>query len=95
MSYAPGYTILVVNDCYLELHLSNHAKPPSSDRDVYMQMMHDLVSRAGVIQVPCLSISAQRLVVYLGVLEKSCFLPRYLSWETLVFVDVSMEIVHG
>ena len=47
--------------------------------------MQELISCAGVIQVPCLSTSAQRLVVYLGVLKKSCFLPRYLSWEILLF----------
>ena len=47
--------------------------------------MHDLISRAGVIEVPCLSTSAQRLVVYLGILEKSCFLSRYLSWEIILF----------
>ena len=44
--------------------------------------MHDLISRAGVIQVPCLSTSAQRLVVS-------------VMGNSFVFVDVSMEIVHG
>ena len=29
MSMAPGYTILVVTDCYLELHLSHLVKLPS------------------------------------------------------------------
>ena len=58
--------------------------------------MHDLISRAGVIQVPCLSSSAQRLVVYLGVLEKSCFFTSVsVMGNSFVFVDVSMEIVHG
>ena len=69
--------------------------------------MHDLNSRAGVIQVPCLSTSAQRLVVYLGVLGKSCFLPRYLSWEFFLFslaypwklstvnLPREMAVIHG
>ena len=58
--------------------------------------MHDLISRAGVIQVPCLSTSAQRLVVYLGVLKKILlFTTVSVVGNSFVFVDVSVEIVHG
>ena len=96
MSLAPGYTILAVTDCYLDLHLSYLAKLPSSDRDFYMQINArlDFARRCHSSSLLVNICSAIGCLLW-GSWDILLFTSVSVMGNSFVFVDVSMEIVHG